>query len=110
MQGIRPAHLGRPLPQPNTRELLAPMATITFVFDQYPSCYRQLLCKDNIGDAQANKILGLLRSGALYARSDSSVKDGCSAHVYGFTSGVTAGTIWGGSAITPGSAAEISSL
>ena len=76
MQGIHPAYLGMPLPQPNTRKVLAPMATITSVFDQYPSCYRQLLGKDNIGDTQANEILGLLRSGALYAVRDFSVNDG----------------------------------
>lgn len=42
--------------------------------------------------------------------TDINVKDGCGVHTYGFTSGVTAGTVCGGSAITPGSVAEISSL
>ena len=70
----------------------------------------QLLGDITIGDKQVNNIMDLLRAGNLYAGSDGSVKDGCGSHAYGFTNGTGAGTVWGGSAITPGSAVEMSSL
>ena len=70
----------------------------------------QLLGDVTIGDAQVHNIMDLLRSGTLYAGSDGSVKDGCGTHAYGFTNGTAVGIVWGGSAITPGSTAEMSSL
>ena len=42
--------------------------------------------------------------------SDGSEKDGVGSHAYRFTDGHTYGNIWGGSAITPGSQTEMSSL
>ena len=83
---------------------------LSSIFKQYPPCYRHIEGNITIGDAEANTILRLLRSGALYAGSDGSVKDGCGAHAYGFTSSKDEGTVWGGAAITPGLAVGMSSL
>ena len=56
------------------------------------------------------EMVAMLKNNSVYAGSDGSVKDGCSAHAYDFTSGISEGGIWGGLAITTGSNQEMSSL
>ena len=108
--GIYPHPLGKKLPRKIPRELLVQLPSFSSLLMQYPPRFRDLLGPRLIGDKQVGEIFVLLQTGSLYARSDGSVKDGCGAHTYGFTSCKKKGTVWGGAEITSGSSEEMSPL
>ena len=86
MNGIYPHHLGTQFPTYRSQELLVNRGTFSSIIRQYPMCYKKILGERLVNDCQTDEIIKLLRDSILYAGSDGSVKNGCGAHAYGFTS------------------------
>ena len=100
--------ISRPLVNRNLLE--GTYGTCHAIICQFPEKYKKLLGIHLLGDAQLNEIIMLLKNGDLYAGSEGSSKNGIGSHAYGFTSGKYTSTVWGGAAITPGAAEDMSSL
>ena len=93
--GIYPHSLGDEILTSIHWHMLRDIPSFHAVIAQYGTEYGSILGHINFGEHQVWQIVTLLKTGALIAGSNGSVKNGRGSHAYGFTSGVMEGDTWG---------------